>query len=181
MACGCNEEQGQVNQVLLGSIEQQMPGVDQGAPFQFGANFPLFGSCSHDIASFAGWIESAGLSYNTVSYKVAGSFVNPFWTIEGNAKNAWASGTDFGNAIYNAIVSRGCDVDVGSIQFRTAPPAGGGQAPAPGWVGTPYPVGGGSGGSIFDQFGASLGLSGQWTMPILIGGGILLVVLLTRR
>jgi hypothetical protein len=171
----------------LGSVPQQMPGIDAGAPFQFGANFELLGACQADIADFAGWIESAGLSYNTVSYQVSGSFVNPYWTIEGNAKNAWASGSDLGNAIYNVMVSRGCAVDAGSIQFRAQPSAQQ-QGQPPAWSGSPYPAPGATSGgecnfnlqNFPDWLACELGVTPTVALTIGVIGALGLVVLLKR-
>lgn len=126
----------------LGAIPQQLPQVQRGAPFQFGGNFRLLGSCMADFEDMARWVEEAGLSYNTVSYKVAGSFINPYWTVEGYANANWQSGSDFGNAILNAIVSHNCDVDAGSVQFRVEPyyPPTQTTPTRPPMVGTPYPT-----------------------------------------
>jgi hypothetical protein len=125
---------------LMGAVPQQLPAVNPGAAFQFGYNVGVlagtFGSKIYDPTEIAAVIEAQGLSYNTNSYAVSGA-LNPYLTIEGNANTYWDSGSDFGNAIYNAISLAGYPIDFSSIQFRVE--AAPGSSPAGGMVGTPYP------------------------------------------
>jgi hypothetical protein len=167
---------------LMGEIPQRLPAVAQGAAFQFGGNFQLLGTCPHDIEDFGQWVRSDGISNNAVSYKVAGSFVNPYWAIEGNTRDAWNSGTDLGNAIYNSITSRGCDADVASIQFRVQPAPG--AATPEQFVGTPYPTPGSETArqaGLFDEIGRVLGLPKDDAQLLVFGGAALLLVIAMKR
>lgn len=143
MSCcaGCDSGMGCMSH-LMGAIEQRLPPIAGGGAFQFGFNTGYFRGELYKPEDIAPVLENAGLTYDTHSYYVAGS-VNPYLTIEGNAVTTWSSGSDFGQAIYDAVSGAGFPIDYASIQFRFEPaPASGGGAPArpPAFVGTPYPT-----------------------------------------
>jgi hypothetical protein len=201
MGCGCNEEQGQVNQVLLGAIPQQLPGISGGSPFQFGFNVGYFNNELYRPEEIAGVLDDQALSYDTRSYAVSG-YLNPYLTIEGNAVTSWPSASDFGQAIYAAVSSAGYPIDYSSIQFRFQPS---GPAGSPQWAGSPYPnttgIPGGnvpaplppgqcsySQQSLADYLACQLGIKSAVggvtagaTGALLIGGALVLVLLIAKR
>jgi hypothetical protein len=121
----------------LGAIPQQLPGIGGGSPFQFGFNTGYFRGELYEPEEIAKVLEDEALSYDTRSYYVAG-WANPYLTVEGYAVTTWQSGSDFGQAIYNAISGAGYPVNYSSIQFRFEPYYPPGQPAAPPMVGTPY-------------------------------------------
>jgi len=124
---------------LMGAIQQQLPPANAGAPFTFDFNEPLVRAVFNSPEDIAGWLEAAGVSYNTTSYKLAG-ILHPYVRVQGNANAYWDSGSDLGFEIYNTIIANGYDVDPASINFSVEPyyPAKYKAPPAP--VGSPAPT-----------------------------------------
>lgn len=122
---------------LMGAIPQQLPAIGGGSPFQFGFNEGLLVPYQIALEEMAKTLEDRALSYDTRVYWLAG-YANRYITIEGYAVTTWQSGSDFGQAIYQALKDAGFDVDYASIQFRFEPMSG--QSSGPQMVGTPYPT-----------------------------------------
>jgi hypothetical protein len=121
---------------LMGAIPQQLPAIGGGSPFQFGFNEGLLVPYQLDLEDMAKMLEDRALSYDTRVSWLAG-YANRYITIEGYAVTTWQSGSDFGQAIYQALKDAGFDIDYASIQFRFEPMSG--QPSGPQMVGTPYP------------------------------------------
>lgn len=198
MSCcdGCNNGYG-CDAGGLGAIPQQMPAIAGGSPFQFGYNVGYFRNELYDPAEIGNMLENEeGLAYDARSYVVAG-YLNPYLTVEGNAVTTWNNAADLGQAIYNAISSRGYPIDYSSIQFRVEPyypPTAPGQQPArpPAMVGTPYPTTNPtiprdpSGGCSFqslnlpDWLACQLGVTPTTALVVGGVGALILFVALTR-
>jgi hypothetical protein len=163
-----------------------------GSRFQFGFNLGYFRSQIFTESELAAVLENAGLSYDTISYYVAGVF-NPFVTIEGASNLYWDSAIDFCNGIRNAIQGAGYPLDVSSVQCNVENQSGQpGQAPAitpvqqPSTGGSnpavPHNQQGGCGGlSIPDWLACTLGVTP--TTAVIIGAvaGIGAFIAITRR
>jgi hypothetical protein len=128
---------------LMGGIQQQLPAIGGGSPYQFGYNPGViagtFGNKIYTEEEIAGVLDD--LSYDTRSYVVPGTGpLNPFIAVEGYAVTTWQSGSDFGQEIYNTISGAGYPIDYASIQFRFEPYYPPGATAPPPMVGTPYPT-----------------------------------------
>jgi hypothetical protein len=123
---------------LMGAIPQQLPAIGGGSPFQFGFNEGILAPYQIDLEEMVKTLENQALSYDTRVYWLAG-YVNRYITIEGYAVTTWQSGSDFGQAIYQALKDAGFNIDYASIQFRFEPYSSPGQTAPPAMVGTPTP------------------------------------------
>jgi hypothetical protein len=200
MSCGCQHSGSGLSDLArfyglrgLGEIPQQLPAIGGGSPFQFGYNVGYLGGQKlYEPEEIARVLEDQALSYDTRSYHVAG-YLNPYLTIEGNAVTTWPSASDFGQAIYQAVVDAGYPIDYGSIQFRFEPYYGPGQTTPPPMVGTPYPTSGGGNGAtpppgkcefskmkIADYLACQLGVSASSAMAYGAIGALVGVILLTK-
>jgi hypothetical protein len=142
MSCCCESKYqslgGLLERPLMGAIPQQLPAIGGGSPLQFGFNEGILAPYQIDLEEMAKALEDQALSYDTRAYWLAG-YVNRYITIEGYAVTTWQSGSDFGQAIYQALKGAGFNIDYGSIQFRFEPYYPPGQTAPPAMVGTPPP------------------------------------------
>lgn len=113
---------------LMGVIPAGLPAVDPGAQYAFGFNASsgLTTGCALSTSDMVAAVESLGYSYNTtisqLSNTTTGAYFNPFYSMQGYSGFEWNSGTDFVNALYQALISAGCtSLDPTTIQFCVQP------------------------------------------------------------
>jgi len=176
MGCQC-EESGLYG--LMGQLS--LPPVKKGARFQLGYNvgYTAGGFRAEGVAEAT---NSAGLTFDAISSYLAG-VLNPFIALEGRSNRDWNSGSDFRDALYNAIDGAGYPIEPQSIQFNvetvqdgyTPPPVSSTRPPgAP--VGTTPVLQG-----FFDEIAASLNVTRETAQMITIGGGFFLLLLVFKR
>lgn len=100
-----------------------------GDRFSFGVEITLgWGSAFSSYEVIAQWVEDAGLSYNTRSYKLSGS-INPFVVVEGQAAQNFDSASDLRDAIFSILAAH-VWANAGTIRFEAEThPDGGGSYP----------------------------------------------------
>lgn len=132
----------------LGAITQQMKPIAPGGAFSFGFQESTIRNPWTDETTFAGYLEDAGLSYNTESHVLTGH-LNPYVVINGNSLLYWDSATDLGYQIQNALQQKGVPIDTSVVNFQAEPydPNAAGALPMEGLQGAPGGGGGGNGAS----------------------------------
>lgn len=126
MAC-CNEcAQNLFGLAGFGLGELRLAPMWAGDRFSFGVEITLgWGSAFSSYEQIAQWVEDAGLSYNTRSYKLSGT-INPFVVVEGQAAQNFDSASDLRDAIFSILASY-VWANAGTIRFEaeTHPDASG--------------------------------------------------------
>lgn len=164
---------------LMGQLS--LPPVKKGARFQFGYNvgYTAGGFRAEGVAEAT---NAAGLTFDAVSSYLAG-VLNPFIALEGRSNRDWNSGSDFRDALNNAIAGAGYPIEPQSIQFNVETVSDG-YTPPPVSSTRPPGTGGGSqipGADFFDQIAASLNVTKQTAQMLAFGGGLLLLVMVLKR
>ncbi len=174
MSCQC-EQSGLGH--LMGQLS--LPPVKKGARFQFGYNvgYTAGGFRAEGVAEAT---NAAGVTFDATSSYLAG-VLNPFIALEGRSNADWNSGSDFRDALYNAIAGAGYPIQPESIQFNVETVQGGYTLPPVSSTGPPGASAGGAVGDFFDEIAGSLGVSKQTAQAIAIGGGVLLAVLFLKK
>jgi hypothetical protein len=162
---------------LMGDLS--LPPVKKGARFQFGYNVGYLGEGF--IASGVGeTLNQSGLTDSAVSYQIAG-MLNPFIAVEGKSNRDWNSGTDFRDAIYNAINGAGYPIEPSSIQFNVETVSGGYTAPPVSSTRPPGTSGRSIGTSFWDEIAAGLGVPKGTAQAIGLGVGAILLILIAKK
>lgn len=129
MAC-CNEcaQKNSFGLAGFGLGDLSLAPMWAGDRFSFGVEITLgWGSAFSSYEQIAQWIEQAGLSYDTRSYKLSGS-INPFIVIEGRAAQNFDSASELRDAIFSILASN-VWANAGTIRFEAETHPDGGGTP----------------------------------------------------
>jgi hypothetical protein len=174
MGCGCGCERDS----LMGALS--LPPVKAGARFQFGYNTG-YNTGPFQASDIAQGLNGMGLTSEAVSYVLSGT-LSYYIAVEGKSGRDWASGSDFRDAIYNAIVGAGFSIDPATINFNVETAPGAYTPPnvvstTPAGPGTPTP----SGPSFLDELATSLSVTKNTAELIVFGGAAVLLLLVIKR
>jgi len=116
MTC-CNQCASSYGLAGFGLGELSLAPMWAGDRFSFGVEITLgWGSAFSSYEQIAQWIEQAGLSYDTRSYKLSGT-INPFVVIEGRAAQNFESASELRDAIFYILASQ-VWANAGTIRFE---------------------------------------------------------------
>jgi hypothetical protein len=104
----------------LGAITQAMAPISPGCAFSLGFQLSAIRNPLLDETAFAGYIEDAGLSYDTSSSRMTG-IINPYVVINGTALKYYDTATSFAYDLLNVLQQKNVPIDTSVVNFQAQP------------------------------------------------------------
>lgn len=180
--CGC-ADCGQSDALLAGLMSGLTDPMHVGAWFRLGvemSGWERLDDLFVDVGRIQSRLNGSGYVQGVQVYKQSG-VVNPFIQIEGSSAREYGQSRHLKDAVLSVVGSLH-PINAGSVQFEAETYSASTGEPTHTYEEAPINQSGpGAGSGIFDSLARQIGIQATEAKWLAIGGGVLLVVLLTRK